>query len=549
MWPIKTWFSSKPGNPAPSQKGINAEASKNIFTRLSNSQKSFRLVTLLPGSPDDGIECSIQEATLDPAPSVSYDALSYLCGSFTKPEDTIQLKGETFRVTRNLAEALRNLRHRNQEIILWVDALCINPADDNERDAQISLMGPIYKNAQNVVAFLGTHDEFHFLNRLEPYDDKESALLELLVSYSTLKSLRVCMFGSVHLKSHEGPDDIHILARRVEWNPRFDQLGSLEAPLPTIGFLDGLLDSQCLEPSDHIYAFCHLLAPDIQSDIDINVQKRPEEIICQASQAIIKNTQNLSIITIRGRQAYPLEQWQFDLLPSWCPFFGVPYLNKPLPSEDYTRRYGTEEIAIFSADGKIMHTKGLILGKINSVTDHKHFVSQSFKDIEWVNKARVDSERNYACKCIALIEAQAGKGADLYSTVLWNVLDREFGLLECLQEMAELTAKQQSQLNKFAEYFHSRQLCFFTYDDDPIFRESAAAQSLPDGIPFDFAIIPGRACVGDLLCAILGCEQLVVLRAQGKHYQVIGEAKVVDRTDHDILYYFGPSKYRSFALL
>ncbi|KAI0469545.1 HET-domain-containing protein [Xylaria cf. heliscus] len=58
-------------------------------------------------------------------------------------------------VTQNLAEAIRHLRHRDKTRSLWIDALCINQADDLERGEQIACMGRIYSRARGVVAFLG----------------------------------------------------------------------------------------------------------------------------------------------------------------------------------------------------------------------------------------------------------------------------------------------------------------------------------------------------------------------------------------------------------
>jgi hypothetical protein len=59
-----------------------------------------------------------------------------------------------FQVTVNLGNALRDLRLTSSSIILWVDALCINQGDIEERNHQVRLMQSIYKGASVVRAWL-----------------------------------------------------------------------------------------------------------------------------------------------------------------------------------------------------------------------------------------------------------------------------------------------------------------------------------------------------------------------------------------------------------
>lgn len=58
-------------------------------------------------------------------------------------------------VTPNLELALRHLRRRSQRRTLWIDALCINQEDEDEKMAQIQRMGVIYASAAAVVVWLG----------------------------------------------------------------------------------------------------------------------------------------------------------------------------------------------------------------------------------------------------------------------------------------------------------------------------------------------------------------------------------------------------------
>lgn len=152
---------------------------------------SIRLLSIKPGFPYESLECGfVTVADLSDAPP--YDALSYVWGTNLCAEP-ITCNGKTTTVTQQLADALKRLRHypglesvvpwssdhpllsrknawkdfarnrherrqdgaRNEEVLLWVDALCINQEDAVERANQVKMMGKIYERAQRVTIWLG----------------------------------------------------------------------------------------------------------------------------------------------------------------------------------------------------------------------------------------------------------------------------------------------------------------------------------------------------------------------------------------------------------
>ncbi|KAI1768173.1 HET-domain-containing protein [Hypoxylon sp. FL1150] len=105
------------------------------------------------------IKCSLINVDLndlenEAVPFEFYEALSYTWGDPTG-RVTIKLDGCSFKVTRNLAAALRRLRAKKGYRYLWVDAICINQADEQERNSQVALMGLIYRLAEQVLIWLG----------------------------------------------------------------------------------------------------------------------------------------------------------------------------------------------------------------------------------------------------------------------------------------------------------------------------------------------------------------------------------------------------------
>jgi hypothetical protein len=94
-----------------------------------------------------------------------YAALSYVWGDPT-PTQQIVVNGKTTLVGRNLEVALRALSKQpvfQDGLKLWVDAICINQDDCQERGHQIRKMRDIYGNAQIVIAWLG--EEYNNSNK------------------------------------------------------------------------------------------------------------------------------------------------------------------------------------------------------------------------------------------------------------------------------------------------------------------------------------------------------------------------------------------------
>ena len=65
------------------------------------------------------------------------------------------------RITRNLRDALRQVRHENVTRLLWADSICINQEDLEEQGQQVAMMGQVYGRAKRVLICVGADPEFH----------------------------------------------------------------------------------------------------------------------------------------------------------------------------------------------------------------------------------------------------------------------------------------------------------------------------------------------------------------------------------------------------
>lgn len=112
-----------------------------------------RILCLLPGAAEDPFNGTLE--TVDVERCLPYEALSYTWGR-EDASDYLWVGGVPLPLKPNLVAALRCLRLPNQARRLWVDAVCIDQADQDERSRQVRYMRLVYKHAARVVVWLGT---------------------------------------------------------------------------------------------------------------------------------------------------------------------------------------------------------------------------------------------------------------------------------------------------------------------------------------------------------------------------------------------------------
>lgn len=116
----------------------------------------IRLVFIEPGAFDDPIGCLLVHATIKF--ELPYLALSYVWGDPTS-KVPIRLNEQEFLVTKNLDMAIRRVRQEEKLSLYWIDAICINQADVEERNQQVKMMREIYSSACQVVIYVGEAGE------------------------------------------------------------------------------------------------------------------------------------------------------------------------------------------------------------------------------------------------------------------------------------------------------------------------------------------------------------------------------------------------------
>ena len=118
---------------------------------------SIRVLEILPGRHAKPVSVVLRAVCLNTSPQ--YEALSYTWGAVSDKNVRIQERYDIL-VTDNLYHALLRLRHKSQIRTMWVDAICINQSDVEERSRQVAMMGRICREATCVNAWLGEPGRF-----------------------------------------------------------------------------------------------------------------------------------------------------------------------------------------------------------------------------------------------------------------------------------------------------------------------------------------------------------------------------------------------------
>jgi len=172
--------------------------------------------------PPSELEVDMRVCDLD---STYFFALSYTWGAPYIDENEYQKTPEPAHIwcdemkmpaTRNLYDALVAMRDIGYHGLFWVDAICINQSDLEERSTQVLMMGDIYASTAAVFAWLGPHKD--------GFDDLLWAARELLPLLQSDKCGHLAALANQEFSSYNLID-----SRTDFWRKR-----SIDNPLPRL---------------------------------------------------------------------------------------------------------------------------------------------------------------------------------------------------------------------------------------------------------------------------------------------------------------------------
>lgn len=189
-------MSTQDGDLAPGQTRLDellrpsAQWPQNIDYRPLTSDKQTRVLRVQYDAALRRLSGTLQVIDLNSKPQ--YDALSYYWGPPGGRRKLIHIDGEAVLISPSLYAFLRRYGTKSEQTV-WVDALCINQNDVEERNQQVSIMDSIYRGAAVVHVWLGKGDSdtdlaltccqrWHQTERLESEKPLKTADVERIAS-------------------------------------------------------------------------------------------------------------------------------------------------------------------------------------------------------------------------------------------------------------------------------------------------------------------------------------------------------------------------------
>lgn len=161
------------------------------YQHLPRPKTDIRQLIILPKKPNEPSGPiiakfkigSLKQPSTEKLPE--YEALSYVWTSDRKGKiriyDGKERKLYPVSISKDLESCLRKLRYDDRTRCIWVDSLCINQVDDDEKSYQVSIMGEIYALASHVCVWLGdkaadSSKVFPFVKQIIKFDNLDNCV-------------------------------------------------------------------------------------------------------------------------------------------------------------------------------------------------------------------------------------------------------------------------------------------------------------------------------------------------------------------------------------
>ncbi|KAG9229980.1 heterokaryon incompatibility protein-domain-containing protein [Amylocarpus encephaloides] len=418
------------------------------YQALDLSKSEIRLISIEPGSGLNPLKGHIFHVPLSDA-TPKYHALSYAWGEETEgsnasasepsigrrlhyyltqwplppgPSGWMFIDDEQFKIRPNLEAALRHLRSETKQLVLWIDAICIDQQNTTERSEQVSQMRTIYRRAEDVHVWLGpatddsgmamrflqdiarlSDDEIHGETLLQrkltekkwipdieslvplfkrPYWTRAWVVQEIVnakhaivhcglqtVTWTEIeKATRELRNRSIQLSYvfHASIGKVGTVVSQGPSSIKGAELVSKENEVPTFRLLDLLLTHERKKVSnlkDKVYAVVGISEaqddPAFQVDYSRSIQAVYTDVV-----AYLISRGSLNVICASHKYA------KLSDLPSWVPDWSVDiwpcrsHLIEPL---EHDASAGTKAKAHISPNQRILHASGFIFDTIQHV--------------------------------------------------------------------------------------------------------------------------------------------------------------------------------------
>ncbi|KAF2657183.1 hypothetical protein K491DRAFT_347136 [Lophiostoma macrostomum CBS 122681] len=152
-----------------------------LYAPLPLQENEIRILTVHAGESPTPLQCTLLKIPLLRPTTPRYETISYTWGSSHQGQDAIFINNTYMEVPHNTFRALRSARSAHKDRQLWIDFVCINQNDLNERNKQVSLMANVYQSSHCNLIYLGEDNvqptaAFDCIERLASEAEAEMAL-------------------------------------------------------------------------------------------------------------------------------------------------------------------------------------------------------------------------------------------------------------------------------------------------------------------------------------------------------------------------------------
>lgn len=376
----------------------NTQLSRYPYEELSEGH--IRLLRIVPGKEGTELGTLISTVRLDA--SVPFETLSYTWGG--SQTRFVRCGAYSLTVTENLFRALHVLRSEHEERVFWIDAVCINQSDKDEKTKQIKLMREIYATSQSTTVWLGTivrlpsptNDLMNSLIQFGhdrdamPKVERDRAVWAPLLQLFTdpwfsrmwiIQEVSVSHDIVVLIQTQSWPWNDFVLAAQMAriyaqksqtiFEPdnliRLANIREMFEQGKLTDVLQILLRTRCsasTEDRDKINAVLGLTGIPFEPDVTGTAS---EMFIRFATHIIRTSPQRMMLLNLICDRIYSLK----TSLPSWVPDWEIRYGPKPFASWPifYKWRAGGDQESTLnvSPDSRRLHVRGFVLDHIQHV--------------------------------------------------------------------------------------------------------------------------------------------------------------------------------------
>jgi hypothetical protein len=253
-----------------------------LFKHDSLEYHSFaiRLIKIRPSTGGNNpIQCDIRIASIES----EYICLSYVWGN-REPGEWILINDKRFWARQNLFDFLTSARSLSniQSNWIWIDALCIDQENTEEREQQVKRMGRIYSRANRVVSWLRSDRTialFLHFRQAKKYDYyagrtsfHQSPYWERAWITQELALARRISFMACETISD--PDQLPTVTDSlvneywIDFMNSFTYLRTVSQETSLFQLLSRSLDKKCQYPRDRVFSLLALCWDGVSVDVD-----------------------------------------------------------------------------------------------------------------------------------------------------------------------------------------------------------------------------------------------------------------------------------------